>query len=109
MLQISCVQQMRPIEILFTVDMNSIEEIESVGVIGEYSPLNWDQPIYLNDDNQDDIYEGTITIQAAYNYAEFKFILNDSIIELEGYGNNRQVDFTDRTSVSYSGIFDQKE
>lgn len=101
----SCVQEMRPITIHFAVDMAAIDNVSSVGVIGDYEPLSWDKAYSLTDDNKDGVYEGTITIQAAYNYAEFKFMLNDSLIELAGRGN-RSVDFTDVTKVEYLGSFD---
>jgi hypothetical protein len=102
----ACVQEMRDITIHFSVDMSKVENVQSVGVIGENDPLTWDNPIELQDSDGDGIYEGVITIRAAYNYAEFKFMLNKNIIELEGKGN-RQVDFTDMTEVRYSGTFDQ--
>lgn len=103
----ACVQEMRDIKIHFSVDMSKAENVNSVGVIGDNSPLSWNKSILLADSDGDGIYEGDITIRAAYNYAEFKFMLNDDIIELEGKGN-RQVDFTDSKEAKYSGIFDQE-
>lgn len=105
MIQMSCVQEMRPIEIEFSVDVNGLQDVHSVGIIGEYQPMSWQRPISLNDEDGDGIYDKTITIQAAYNYSEFKYVLNDSIIELEGQGN-RIVEFFDIKSTSYHGIFD---
>lgn len=105
--QISCVQEMRDIKVHFAVDMSAIENIESVGIIGEYEPMSWDEPIALTDEDDDNIYEGTIIIKAAYNYAEFKFVLNDKTIELEGQ-RNREVYFRDVKEVEYRGVFDEK-
>jgi len=102
----SCAQEMRPITIHFAVDMTAIDNVSSVGVIGEYQPLSWDKAYPLADENKDGVYEVTVTIHAAYNYAEFKFMLNDSLIELTGRGN-RSVDFTDVTTVAYSGRYDE--
>jgi len=103
----SCVQEMRDITINYSIDMTAIDSVQTVGVIGEYEPMNWDTAIPLKDPDGDGIYTGTITIKAAYNYAEFKFKLNNEIIELEGQGN-RSVDFTDQREVDYSAVYDVK-
>ncbi len=102
---LSCVQEMRDITIHFIVDMRDIDKVNSIGVIGEYLPLTWDAPTVLTDQDNDGIYEGTITIKAAYHYAAFKFMLNETIIELEGKGN-RVVRFPDAKEVTYTGKFD---
>ena len=101
---LSCVQELRDITIHFQVDMSAFDNVQSVGVIGEWLPLTWDTPIGLSDLDKDGIYEGVITIQVAYNYSEFKFMLNEKEIELEGKGN-RIVRFTDKTEVMYSGEY----
>ena len=103
----SCVQEMREITINYKVDMTAVDSVMTVGVIGEYEPMNWDTAIPLIDENDDGIYTGNITIKAAYNYAEFKFKLNNEIIELEGQGN-RVVDFTGQKEVSYICVYDVK-
>ena len=105
MTYISCVQQLREVTILFEVDMTEINDVSEVGIIGEYQPMSWDVPTLLTDTDGDGTYTGEITIMAAYNYAEFKFVLNQDIIELEGRGN-RIVRFTDVERTSYKGQFD---
>ena len=104
-IQIACVQDFREIRIDFQVDMNAVDTIGQVGIIGENEPLNWDTPTFLSDEDGDGIYSKTITIKAAYNYAAFKFT-NDSQIELNGKGN-RSVIFREKTSTSYNGVYDE--
>ena len=104
----SCVQPMRDITINFTVDMNSIDSINSVGVIGENQPLSWEKPRPLTDIEIDGIFEAVIRIQAAYNFAPFKFMYNEKIIELEGK-RNRIVDFTNQKEAYYFAKFDQEQ
>ena len=102
----SCVQKMRDVTIHFEVDMRQETNVTTVGVIGEDTPLSWDTAIPLTDPDSDGIYEGTVVIKAAYNYAAFKFKLNNEIIELEGK-KNRLVTIDDNNSGSYSGVFDK--
>jgi hypothetical protein len=88
--------------------MSALYKVQYVGVIGESLPLTWNTPIDLSDLDKDELYEGVTTIQVAYNYSEFKFMLNEEEIELEGRGN-RIVRFRDKTVVESSGTFDVLE
>ena len=101
---ISCVQEVRDVTIHFQVAMNALNNVQTVGVIGETQPLSWDTPSALTDIDEDGIYEGDITIQVAYNYSEFKFMLNENEIELEGQGN-RVIRFRDKTALTYSAVY----
>ncbi|MFT6810216.1 MAG: hypothetical protein ACJA01_003459 [Saprospiraceae bacterium] len=88
--------------------MSALYKVQYVGVIGESLPLTWNTPIDLSDLDKDELYEGVTAIQVAYNYSEFKFMLNEEEIELEGRGN-RIVRFRDKTVVESSGTFDVLE
>jgi hypothetical protein len=87
----SCVQKTQPKTILVKVDMNAHKRPQNVGIRGN-NPLSWNETTYLQDFDNDGIYEETFNIYTANNFIEFKFVINDSVYELEGQ-NNRSLSF----------------
>jgi CubicO group peptidase (beta-lactamase class C family) len=66
--------------IKFTVDMSksSFKPIKSVGLRGSIAPLSWDKSFPLTDENNDGIFEGSITFSTASNtIIEYKYLCNE--------------------------------
>ncbi len=87
----SCVQKEHMKTVTFSVDMNGIENIESVGIKGGFTDQPWRQTIPLLDEDGDGIYEITFNRETAAYGIEFKFVKNDNQIELEGQENRELV------------------
>lgn len=82
----SCVQDVHKKTISVSVDMNTVENHSQVGIRGNY-PLSWEETTYLNDDDNDGIYEGEFEIFTASNDISFKFVTNNDQFELDGQDN----------------------
>ena len=98
LLTVNCVQPTRQTTVRFEINMQDDDsfdfEMDSVGVIGEYFPLNWNTPIWFSDSNGDSIYTGSVVIDIPYDTMEFKLIKGNGQIELFGK-DNRKVGFND--------------
>lgn len=86
--------------------MRNASDVSSVGVLGQYPPLNWNEPIALDDADGDSVYSGVVSIDIPYDKMQFKFVLNNSVIELFNQ-DNRLATFKDQTQVTYKAVFDQ--
>ena len=83
----NCVQKTHLKTIHFRVDMKGIENPSDVGIRGEFGSDPWNETIYLNDDNSDGVFEGTVTKQTGQNSVWFKFVNHHSQFELSGQDN----------------------
>jgi hypothetical protein len=101
----SCVQEEHLKTVAFKVDMNQIENVAQVGVRGPFTANPWKETIYLEDINNDGIYEGTIEQKTAQNQVEFKFVnLNDQF-ELKNQ-DTRIINFEYKAeTILYQAIF----
>ena len=87
----SCVQKEHMKTVTFSVDMNGIEHVESLGIKGDFTDQPWRQTIPLSDEDGDGIYEITFNRETAAYGIEFKFVKNENQIELEGQPNRELV------------------
>lgn len=87
----SCVQKEHMKTVTFSVDMNGIENVGSVGIKGDFTDQAWRQTIPLSDDDGDGIYEITFNRETAAYGIEFKFVLNEKETELQGQENRELV------------------
>jgi hypothetical protein len=101
----SCVQGTRPIKVNFEVDTRSIENISTIGVIGAYDPLNWNKKMEMTDEDNDGIYLVSAVFHIPYDEIEYKYVLNEKVIELDGKGN-RRVNVKDQNEITIRSIFD---
>lgn len=83
----SCVQQTHVKTVTFKLDMSDVENPSKVGVRGPFTDNPWQETVFLGDNNNDGIYEGTITQKTAVNGVQFKFVNNDGNYELRGQDN----------------------
>ena len=88
----SCVQKEFEKEITFLVDTNGIENIESLGIRGNFLPNRWSESVSLTDDDNDGVYEITFTEKTAYYNISFKFVKNGFDYELKEQ-DNREIIF----------------
>jgi len=72
--------------------MNGIENIESVGIRGDFLPNRWRETVPMTDKNNDGIYEITFSEKTAVYGIEFKFVKNNNDFELQNK-NNREIVF----------------
>ena len=101
----SCVQETHLKTIKFQLDMRHVDSIINPGVRGQFTSPSWQETILLEDKNQDGIYEGEVSFQAAQYGVQFKFVNNDDY-ELEG-GDNRFIKFEYKPETfSYKAVFD---
>ncbi len=82
----NCVQDTPQKEITVKLDMKNVETVSNVGIRGQF-PLSWDETTYLEDTNNDGIYEGNFKIYTANNEVEFKFVNQDNQFELQDEKN----------------------
>ena len=88
----SCVQEEHDKKITFLVDTNGIENVESIGIRGDFLPNQWRETVLLSDENKDGIYEISFSEKTAVYGISFKFIKNGKDYELKGE-NNRELVF----------------
>ena len=105
----ACVQQRHSKTITFKLDMRHVEYAENVGIRGNFTKDRWKETVPLKDDNNDGIYETTITHETAFNNIQFKFVnLNDEF-ELKD-ADNRIINFEYKPEViSYEAVSNSEE
>ncbi|MFP2997974.1 hypothetical protein ABN763_18830 [Spongiivirga sp. MCCC 1A20706] len=105
----SCVQEEHLKTVTFKVDVNGIENVQKVGLRGQMTDPSWQVTVPMTDDNNDGIYEVTLSKKTAINGFEFKFLKNEEDYELSGQ-NNRiiQLEYKPETIV-YEAIFNKPE
>ncbi|TBN06640.1 hypothetical protein EYD45_01785 [Hyunsoonleella flava] len=88
----SCVQDKHTKTITFKVNMSKENNIEKVGIRSGLTSPPWSKTIYLTDDDNDSVFEGTFIYENAQSTFGFKFVNQDSIYELKDQ-NNRLLKF----------------
>ncbi|MDT0557470.1 hypothetical protein RM697_02345 [Ichthyenterobacterium sp. W332] len=105
----SCVQETHIKHLTLKVDMRSVNDFNSVGVRGSMTDKQWQETLPLIDNNNDSIYEITLSEKTAINSIEFKFVINNSDYELKGY-DNRVINFEYKPeTIIYETIFNNSE
>lgn len=104
----NCVQEVQPKIITVKVDMKGVENPFKVGIRGN-SPLSWNETTFLEDTNNDGIYEETFSIYTASQNVEFKFVNNDTEFELQAK-KNRSLTFEFKPeTIIYEAVFNNLE
>lgn len=88
----SCVQKEYEKTITFVVDTKGVENVESIGIRGDFLPKRWNESVPLSDENNDGIYQITFTEKTAVYGIEFKFVKNGYDYELKEQ-ENREIIF----------------
>ena len=88
----SCVQEEHEKTVKLFVDTNGIENVQSIGIRGDFLPNQWRETVPMTDENKDGIYEISFTRETAAYGIEFKFVKNDNEFELKGQ-DNREIVF----------------
>jgi len=101
----SCVQETHLKTVTVKLDMNGVSTVENVGVKGNFTNPSWQQVIPLTDDDNDGIYEATLSQKTAVNAIQFKFI-NQGAYELKEQPN-RKLEFEYKPeTILYEAVFD---
>ena len=106
LLATACVQPTYPQTLEFSVDTRGQSEVSSVGIRGDFAPLNWEQDLPLSDPDQDGIYTGSVVLDTPYLGTAFKCVLNGYQFELEEQPN-RMVEFDKDGVTAVDVVFDQ--
>lgn len=101
----SCVQATYERKVNFNVDMTGIENIQTVGVRGDFEPLNWENDLVLKDTDGDSIYTGSVVLDTPFDYFEMKLVKNGIEFELNGQ-NNRRVYLNKEGDTNFNATFD---
>ncbi|AXG71106.1 hypothetical protein KORDIASMS9_03361 [Kordia sp. SMS9] len=83
----SCVQETHLKTITFKVRMNGVENPKNVGIKGNFTNPSWKQLIPMTDDNNDGIYEVTLSEKTAANGIQFKFVNQNDQYEMKNQPN----------------------
>jgi len=102
----SCVQKTYKHAVTFEVNMKGVSAFESVGIAGDYEPLNWNSATALEDPDGDSIYSATFTFDIPYDVIEYKYVVDGYLVELEGQ-DKRKVEVKGKDAVTVSSVFDQ--
>ena len=106
---IACVQKTHTKTVTFKVDMNSVENVSGVGLRGQFTDPPWEITVPMTDEDNDGIYETTVSDKTAQNSVEFKFVNQNDQFELMDK-NNRRVEFEYKPeTITYEAIFDQED
>ena len=109
LIAVGCVQETHLKTVTFKVDMSKTENVIDVGIRGQFTDPPWQQTVPMTDDDEDGIYEVTLTKKTAFNWAEFKFVKNNDEFELQGQDNRvLQMEYKPET-IEYIATFDQAE
>ena len=106
---IACVQKTHTKTVTFKVDMNSVENVSGVGLRGQFTDPPWEITVPMTDEDNDGIYETTVSDKTAQNSVEFKFVNQNDQFELKDK-NNRRVEFEYKPeTITYQAIFDHED
>lgn len=104
----SCVQEEFDKTITFQVDTNGIEDMETLGIKGDFLPNRWDETVLLSDDDKDGIFEITFEEKTAQYGIEFKFVKNNTEFELEDQDNREIVFKYQPETIVYKTTFNNQ-
>lgn len=106
---ISCVQKQHIKNVTFKVDVTGIENIQTIGVKGNFTNPSWKVEIPLRDTDKDGVFETTLIKETAINNIEFKFVKNGKVYELKDKPNRiLQFEYKPETII-YKVKFDDPE
>lgn len=109
LLSVSCVQERHQKSITFKVDMRSVENVNNVGVRGNFTDQPWSETVLFSDDDNDGIYETTISRETAFNSIQFKFVNQLEDYELKD-ADNRILEFEYKPeTIIYEAKFNSPE
>lgn len=86
---IGCVQKEHDKKVTFVVDTKGLENIKTIGIRGDFLPNQWNETVFLKDDNNDGIFQLTFKEKTAVNAINFKFVKNTNDFELKGLENRK--------------------
>jgi len=83
----SCVQKEHEKIVTFKVDMTQVQNVQSVGLRGQFTSPSWEVTIPMLDKNGNGIFEVTLNEVTAQNSVAFKFVKNNDEFELQNQSN----------------------
>ncbi|MEM6687186.1 MAG: hypothetical protein AAF617_15500 [Bacteroidota bacterium] len=104
----SCVQETHLKTVTVKLDMNGVSTVENVGVKGNFTNPSWQQLIPLTDEDNDGIYEITLSQKTAANGILFKFV-NQGAYELKEQPNRKLTFEYKPETILYEAVFDNPE
>lgn len=101
-----CVQKSYKKTVVFTLTVQNMKNIKTVGIRGNGKPLSWDTDFEMTPVVRDSLYTATATTITGYKFAEIKFTVNGEF-ELKGKPN-RRLNFSDNGTTYYNAIFNKE-
>lgn len=103
-----CVQQTHTKKITFKVDMNAVQNVSNVGLRGQFTDPPWELTVAMTDENNDGIYEVTVSDKTAKSSVAFKFLNRHDQYELKDK-ENRVLNFEYKPeTITYEAVFDDE-
>jgi hypothetical protein len=102
-----CVQKTYRKTVVFTLTVQNIKNIKTVGIRGNGKPLSWDKDFEMKPLINDSVYSATATTITGYKFAEIKFTVNGGY-ELKEKPN-RRLNFSDKDTTYYNAVFDKEQ
>ncbi len=99
----SCVQKSSKKTVILKLNVQGINNIQSVGIRGNENPLSWDYDMELQPIIKDTLYTATFSIVTGYKFTEAKFTVN-SQFELNEK-DNRRILFNENDTTVYEATF----
>jgi len=103
----SCVQKSYNKTVLYTLKVNNIKDIKSVGIRGNDKPLTWNTDYPLTLDKKDGLYRAYVTTKTGYLSTECKFVVNGEFEFAEK--PNRKIMFNNNDTIVYHAVFNQEK
>ena len=100
----SCVQQSSNKTIIVKLNVEGIQNIQTVGIRGEEKPLSWEYDLELKPIIKDTLYVATFSMVTGYTLTEAKFTVNGQFELTEK--NNRKIMFANSDTTVYEAKFD---
>lgn len=105
----SCVQETHTKKVTFSVDMNGVEDVKSVGIRGDFLPNKWRETVPMTDEDGDGIYQISFEEKTAIYGIEFKFVKNNAVFELSGQENREIVFEYKPETIHYKAKFNDNK
>ena len=99
-----CVQKSSKKTIVVKLYVDTIKNIENVGIRGSQKPLSWYKDLKLQPIVKDSVYTTTISLVTGYKFIEAKFTVNGES-ELDNK-DNRKIKLSDKDTIYYEAKFD---
>ena len=100
-----CVQKSSKKTIIVKLNVESIKNVQAVGIRGNEKPLSWDYDIKLKPVIKDTLYTATLSLVTGYKFIEVKFTVNGKF-ELNEK-DNRKIIFSNNDTTIYEAKFDE--